>query len=221
MSNYDKCFEKHPFNELNNIDVDNFDKLFGKYMNIIRGDKKTVFFDVGCNAGSFIKVLKKLGFENNIFCFEPHPVLSKIVKEHYPYIRMNEFCLANYNGEITINIPTLSVGLSSIIRRPVFDVLGQEINLLTVGCKTLDSYCEENGISFIDFIKIDVEGAEKVVFEGAHNLLSSRRIKSGLFEIGQTLVDAGTSTDEVCNLIESYGYKLDKTLFNNDIFFYL
>lgn len=221
MSNYDKCFQKHSFAELNNIDTENFNIVFNKYIHIIKGDKKTVFFDVGCNAGSFINVLKNYGFEKDIHCFEPHPILVKNVKEYYPYIKMNELCLSNYNGKVNINIPTLSVGLSSIICRPVFNILGQEINILTVGCKTLDSYCDENEISFIDFIKVDVEGAEKVVFEGAHNLLSLKRIKSGLFEIGQTLIDAGTSTDELCNLIESYGYKLDKTLFSNDVFFYL
>jgi len=221
MSNYEKCFEKHSFSELNNIDIYNFYNVFTKYLEGIKNKSNTVFFDVGCNAGSFVKILKQYGFENNIHCFEPHPVLSKTVKEVYPFVIMNEFCLSNYNGETIINIPTWSVGLSSIIKRPVFCKLDQDINVLHISCKTLDSYCEENNIEKIDFIKIDVEGAEKMVFEGAHNLLLNKKIKFGMFEIGQTLVDAGTSTEEVCKLVESYGYKLDKSISENDFVFYL
>ena len=43
-----------------------------------------------------------------------------------------------------------------------------EINVPVV---TLDSYCKEENITEIDFIKIDVEGFEKEVFDGAPNIL--------------------------------------------------
>jgi hypothetical protein len=66
-----------------------------------------------------------------------------------------------------------------------------------------------------------VEGAEKMVLEGAKELLQSHRIKAGVFEIGETLKDAGTSTEEVCRLLESYGYIIDKTFSQNDYVFYL
>jgi FkbM family methyltransferase len=134
---------------------------------------------------------------------------------------MNELCLSNTNGQTEIHIPTWSVGISSMIKRPVFETLGQEINVLQVECKKLDTYCEEKSIESIDFLKIDVEGAEKMVFEGARELLSSKRIKVGMFEIGDTLNDAGTSTEEVCRLVESYGYSLDRSLFGSDIVFHL
>jgi FkbM family methyltransferase len=221
MSIYEKCFEKHSFNELNCIDIDNFDKVLLNFNHIFHNDDGTTIMDVGCNGGSFVRILKKYGVDANIHCFEPHPVLSKVVKQYYPYIIMNEICLSNHNGEVKMNIPTWSVGLSSIIRRPVFDRLGQEINILTVPVKTLDTYCEENKIDHIDFIKIDVEGAEKMVLEGANKLLSSKKIKAGLFEVGQTLIDAGTSTEEICRLVENYGYTLDRSISENDIFFYL
>ncbi len=219
MSNYERCFEKHSFHELNSIAVDKFDIVLRKHRDFFKND--AVLFDVGCNAGSFIKTLKSHGIEQGIYCFEPHPVLSKTVKDMYPYVRMNEFCLSNSTGVTTMSVPTWSVGLSSLIHRPVFGTLGQEINNLTVYTTTLDAYCKEYNIHHIDFIKIDVEGAEKMVFEGAHELLSTHRIASGLFEVGQTLVDAGSSTEEVCALIEGYGYTLDKSISESDVFFYL
>lgn len=220
MDNYKKCFDQHPFHELNNIDINKFDYILNLFVNRLGVNENSVFFDVGCNAGSFIKALKSKINTEKIHCFEPHPVLSKTVKGLYPGIIMNELCVSNKNGDIDIYIPTLSVGISSIIRRPVFDRLNQEINVLNTKCTTLDTYCELNNIKEIDFIKVDVEGAEKFVFEGAKDLLSSKRIKSGMFEVGETLKDAGSSTDEVCQLIESYDYKIDK-IYDSDYFFHI
>jgi FkbM family methyltransferase len=220
MSNYERCFERHSLAELNNIDIEKFDVVLQKYKHVFKNDSSSVIFDVGCNAGSFIKALKHHGIDQGIHCFEPHPVLFKTVRDMYPYVRMNEYCLSNSNGVTTMNVPTWSVGLSSLINRPVFGELGQEINNLMVLTKTVDTYCEENDIHHIDFIKIDVEGAEKMVLEGAYNLLSTRNIKAGLFEVGQTLVDAGSSTEELCNLVTSYGYTLDTSISESDIVFY-
>jgi len=83
--------------------------------------------------------------------------------------------------------------------------------------KTIDSF----DFAKVNFIKIDVEGAEKMVFEGAHNLLLNKKIKCGIFEVGQTLLDAGTSTEELCKLIESYGYSIDKNISDSDYVFYI
>jgi hypothetical protein len=103
----------------------------------------------------------------------------------------------------------------------VFDQLNQDITVLNVKCQTLDSYCSEHGIQQIDFIKIDVEGAEKFVLEGAKDMLQSHRIKAGIFEVGETLSDAGTSTEEVCALLENYGYVINKEFSTHDYVFSL
>lgn len=217
----ERCFEKHSFQELNNIDFTILQRIIFHFTTFRQSlTKDSVFFDVGTNAGSFIKALDFFSFPI-VHCFEPHPFLSAKTKEVYPHITMNSFCLGNSNGSINIYIPSLSVGLSSIIRRPVFDELNQDITVLNVKCQTLDSYCSEHNIQKIDFIKIDVEGAEKYVLEGAKYMLQSHRIKAGVFEIGQTLSDAGTSTEEVCALLESYGYVINKEFSENDYVFSL
>jgi FkbM family methyltransferase len=147
--------------------------------------------------------------------------LSKKTKEVYPYVNMNSYCLGNLDDNIDIYIPQWSVGLSSIINRPVFSQLNQEIVKLNVKCEKLDTYCELNNISEIGFIKIDVEGAEKIILEGAEKMLRNNKIKCGIFEVGQTLTDANTSEQDIINLLEGYGYKIDKTISQNDYLFYL
>jgi len=219
-----RCFEKHNFQELNNIDCGllyNAIQFYNNKFNQINNGKDKVFFDIGCNAGSFVKVLKSFGIMNNIHCFEPHPVINKTTKEYYPHIIMNNYCLGNKNENIDIYIPMWSVGLSSIINRPVFKTLNQDITLFNVKCETTDTYCLANNIDEIDFMKIDVEGGEKMVIEGASEMLKNKKIKCGIFEIGETLKDAGTSDKEICDLLENYGYTINKQISRNDYLFHL
>ena len=134
---------------------------------------------------------------------------------------MNNYCIGNINGTIDIHIPQWSVGLSSIINRPVFSTLNQSIDILNVKCETLDTYCELNNIEQIDFIKIDVEGGEKTIIEGAKKMLETKKIICGVFEIGQTLVDANTSSEELVTILETYGYIINKTLVQDNYVFHL
>jgi FkbM family methyltransferase len=214
QSNLVRCFEKHSFEELNNLDINVFE-LCNPVIDSL--DKSGVFIDIGCNAGSFIKYLLNKNI-TNVHAFEPHPVLSEKVRVTYPHVKMNEYCLADTNGMVDIHIPTHSVGLSSLIRRPVFDKLEQEITVLNVKSETLDTYCEKNNINKIQFIKIDVEGAEYLIFKGAKELLKNKKIKCGIFEIGQTLTDANTSENEICSYLKSYGYETYR-LNEDNIFF--
>jgi FkbM family methyltransferase len=216
-----RCFEAHSFNELSTIDYGMLQSVVKRALELSPESINGTFFDVGCNAGSFVNALKSIGISKNIYCFEPHPVLSAKVMEVHPEVNMNKICLGSYNGEIKINIPMLSCGLSSIVYRPVFDRLQQPIIQLDVPCKTIDSFCEENKIDTIDFIKIDVEGGEKHVFMGAKKMLAGNKIKAGVFEVGQTLTDAGTSGDELVNMLQFFGYKVDKGFSQCDYMFHL
>ena len=220
ISPLSQCFDKHNFEELNNIDVNILYNAILFYKNKY-SNTNGVFFDIGSNAGSFVKVLKSFDIQTNIHCFEPHPVLNKKTKLVYPYVKMNEYCLGNIDGNIDIYIPQWSVGLSSVINRPVFSRLNQEINKINVECKKIDTYCEENNIDMIDFVKIDVEGAEKLIFEGACELLKNKKIKCGIFEIGETLHDASTNENEICDMLISHGYLINKNISNSDYLFYL
>ena len=113
---------------------------------------------------------------------------------------------------------------SRFIKRPVFDKLkseGQEFKTINVKCDTIDNYCNTNNIENIDFIKIDVEGAEKMVLDGAINMLKNNKIKMGIFEIGETLTDARTSENEICNYLMEYNYVIEKNLVPNNYIFYL
>ncbi len=217
----EECFKIHTFDALNNIDLAILCEALLFYLHKVQYTGG-VFIDVGTNGGSFVKTLLLTSIKDlKIHCFEPHPVLSKKTKEFYPFIYMNEYCLSNKNGVVDFYIPKWNVELCSMFYRPHFDTLDQEIVKLTVPAKTLDSYCAENNITNIEFLKIDVEGAEKLVFEGALHLLQQKKIKCGMFEVGSTLQDANTSESEIISLLESYGYVVNTTFHKFNYMFYL
>lgn len=218
---FKQCFDRHNFQELNNIDVRMLYNVFMHHKNLFPVKKNSNYFDVGTNAGSFLKILNFFKIFSNIHCFEPHPIISKTTKSIYQNVKMNELCLSNHNGEVDIHFPLHSVGLSSIIERPVFKNLGTEVKKIKVKSMTLDHYCDINNINSIDFIKIDVEGAEKMIIEGGNNMFKEKKIKAGLFEIGETLKDAGTTEQEIATILEGYGYNIVKNLSRNDWYFHI
>jgi hypothetical protein len=86
MSLYTNCFQKHSFEELNNIDESKLRTFMNIFLERHKLNENSNIFDVGTNAGSFIKVLNRLNILKNIHCFEPHPVLSNKVKDIYPHM---------------------------------------------------------------------------------------------------------------------------------------
>jgi len=220
MNHFHECFDKHSFQELNTIDLSILSRAISFYTTRYQ-NPNPIFFDVGTNAGSFVNALQQVGITSNIHCFEPHPVISVKTKETYPYVNMNHHCLGNMNGMIDIYIPKWSVGLSSIVNRPVFSTLNQEIDVLNIKCETIDTYCERNHIEEIGFIKIDIEGAEKTVLEGATRMLYQNKIQCGIFEVGQTLTDAQTSEQEIISFLKQYKYVVDTNFDQANYLFYL
>ena len=217
---FERCFDQHDFNELNDLDA-HLIRFAIKLFTATNKKQSPVLFDVGTNAGSFVKVVQEQGFRN-VHCFEPHPHLSKVVAEKYPHVTMNKLCLTDSIGSIPINFPKHSVGLSSVVNRPVFDTLksqGQDIMRVDVPTTTIDEYCKTNSIDEIDFVKIDVEGAEKMVLDGASTMLKTNKIKMGFFEVGETLRDAGTSEDEICDMLKGYGYTINTRIPMNYMFY--
>jgi hypothetical protein len=64
---------------------------------------------------------------------------------------------------------------------------------------TVDRYCTENEVAGIDLLKLDVEGHELDVLDGAAGMLSERRIRLIAFEFGGTNIDSRIFFREIYN----------------------
>ncbi|MAV05172.1 MAG: hypothetical protein CMC31_05915 [Flavobacteriaceae bacterium] len=137
--------------------------------------KKYVFFDVGANYGVYSFLFSK----NSIFSyiFEPVSECIEYIRKGYRYknIVMVNKAVSNSNQSKTLNMPiengNIVFGRSSIQNNY------KNVNQREVKCTKLDNYIDEvkQYNPRIIFIKIDVEGHENQVIEGAINLISQNQ----------------------------------------------
>lgn len=80
---------------------------------------------------------------------------------------------------------------------------------LPVRTITLDEFCAQQSVDFIHLLKVDVEGAEPLVFHGAAGLLSRRAIGCVLLEMCPGNLDRlGFTVEDVLSAIQPHGYAL-------------
>src|SRR6185295_6677499 len=78
---------------------------------------------------------------------------------------------------------------------------------VVVPLTTLDDFCAQQGLSQVDLMKVDVEGAELKVFRGAKALLASSGAPIIMFEVGEELAGRfGGSSANVKECLASFGY---------------
>ena len=137
--------------------------------------------DVGANLGVISLLLAQRFSERIVHAFEANPSTFKALQQN---IALNDltnifpqnFAVAGHDGKITFNADPVYRGTTSITR-----ALGQ--NTISIPCITLDTYAEQQSIQKIALLKVDVEGYEVLVFEGAQKLLTQRRIQVIYYEV--------------------------------------
>ena len=130
-------------------------------------------FDVGANAGYFSLIAGEIvGRSGRVISLEPDPRVFEVLRRN---VEANEFGNATvvqaaaYNscGQVSLGCAPASSWSGIYYERPT--------KRIAVRAVTLDSLCDELGLDRVDFVKIDVEGAEQVVLEGMVKVLSQHR----------------------------------------------
>lgn len=157
---------------------------------------KIVIFDVGANAGHYSVLAKEVfGDKALIYSFEPSVSTFKKLTANIgntPGITLHQFGLGDQNTKTSLFSNSAGSGLASVYHRKLdhYDVQMNEQE--EVELKTLDSFCESQGINHIHFLKLDVEGHEKKVIEGSLRMLQSGAIDFIQFEFGGCNIDSRT-----------------------------
>jgi FkbM family methyltransferase len=82
--------------------------------------------------------------------------------------------------------------------------------IMRIPLKTGDAYCQDHRISQIDFLKIDVEGAEHLVLQGFEQMLRNSAISIIQFEYGYANGDAHFLMKDFFRFFSSFGYLVAK-----------
>jgi FkbM family methyltransferase len=159
------------------------------------------FIDVGANVGAYTLLASKVIGANSI-AFEPIP---KTVEKLKTQIALNG---------ITNKVKVFVAGVANMPGRLYFTNLnsttnhisteGLSKNTVEVEMLTLDSVLDEGNDQL--FIKIDVEGSEYLVLEGAIKLLQSERVEAIIIELCGAGEAFGHSDLEVHQLLVRHGF---------------
>jgi len=146
-------------------------------------DKPIVICDVGCRWGFADKFLKNLDYLR-IYGFDPDVEECKLLEEKYNNDHIKIFPLALSDKESSDNILYLTKesACSSLYKPDVYLTeaypgleCAKEISVQKVTTSTLDIWSKCNEVDYIDYVKIDVQGAELKVLKGAEKILKTVR----------------------------------------------
>lgn len=176
----------------------------------------SIFFDVGCNIGSFTLIANKTISQHQIHAFEPIPELNVRLHKLFPSANIHLLALSNAKLKTQFKIP--KINHTQLLTRGTLNTSYVEANeqgfiTIDVQTNTLDNFIIENNIQKIDVIKIDVEGHEHEVIKGAVNTFSNFKPVL-IIEIEQRhhTIDMAT----IMNDIKQMGYRC--FYFDNQIF---
>lgn len=170
--------------------------------------------DVGANTGQFAYYTRKFGYKNQIISFEPlssaFGVLSEFAKND-PKWQIENYAVGNSDGTIDINISSNSQSSS------ILDMMPEHVQSApdsayegkeTVGIHKLDTVLGNfNNDLQKTFLKIDAQGFEKNVIEGAHESL--KQIKGLQLELSMIELYKGeTLITEMINLVNDLGFTI-------------
>ena len=136
--------------------------------------KNDIVLDIGANIGYYSLIFAKLvGDSGKVFSFEPESENFKILKKNievngYNNVILEQKIVSNADGKSTLYVSEKAG--SHRIYKPDNYVESLEIESIS-----MDSYIEKNNIKKINFIKIDVEGAELNVLQGIQKILDSNK----------------------------------------------
>jgi FkbM family methyltransferase len=184
---------------------------------LLKNIPRPVIFDVGAFDGSVSVKYSNIVENSRIYAFEPskssYDMLLQAIKGKeniYPY----NLGLGNSNRKSTFHLNNFAP-TSSLLPSIYQDTSQNSGNAYTtiktveIDIVTIDDFCTKNNISRIDLLKIDTQGTEYQVIEGAKNMINEGRIGMIYTEIITIPTYTGqVMLHEFLKLIHDFGFNL-------------
>jgi len=138
-------------------------------------DRSGVFVDVGASTGIYtIKAALHYGDSGLVLSLEPFPdvfatLCYNIQANNLSNVRLRNICAGAVTGEGSLWLNSNRPNLFSLHRD---DPRAQSMRTLTVA---LDDLFKLEKLSRLDYLKIDVEGAEQEILNGARSIIKQYR----------------------------------------------
>ncbi|MEW6602482.1 MAG: FkbM family methyltransferase, partial [Nitrospirota bacterium] len=162
--------------------------------------------DIGANIGYMTLICSRAaGSNGQVISFEPNPIMVRELKHNLELngirnVLIEPVALGENQGTLCLMLPEAGKeSHSSLCTNSTFQAVGE----ISVSVESLDSVIARLSLKKIDLIKIDVEGAELMVFRGAEKVLREMRPLI-VFESAENLAEAfGHSVFDVLTFVAS------------------
>jgi FkbM family methyltransferase len=196
--------------------VDDFVNMTTREQEIIEHfnpKKNDTVIDIGAHLGRYSLIsAKRVDKDGKVISIEANPLVLERLKKN---LELNELTnttslnYAVYSEKTKIKLFFPKEGLKNTIYNTI--ISDRSINserFIEVNADTLDNLLDLNDIKqeSVNWIKIDVEGAELEVLKGASNVLSKSRDISILIEI-HNLGNGKTLYQPIMDLLNNYNFK--------------
>ncbi len=155
--------------------------------------------DIGAHRGSVLEQIVRLAPRGSHIAYEPLPHLHADLVKQFPQVEVRNAALSDHAGESTFAHVRAAEGWSGLRFRPLPGNAEGDVQEIRVRLEVLDEVLPTEYVPKL--IKIDVEGAEQQVIEGALQTLT-RHKPIVVFEHGLGSANAyGTEPDDVHRLL--------------------
>lgn len=172
-----------------------------------------LYLDAGANIGLFTLIAShRVGRTGKVYAFEPiastfQCLLQNISLNRFTNISAHQLALSDAIGQAEMTISLDGFDGRNSLAMPTG---GENFSKETVAISTLDYFVADNQLAGkITMIKIDVEGWENHVLEGAKNTLAAADAPLLHIEFTEeALRTANSSSDELYQVVKRLGYEL-------------
>jgi FkbM family methyltransferase len=195
---------------------------------LFKPSKALTFFDVGaCEGEESVRYARRFP-KARIFAFEPLPANQQLVRENFSRFAIGAaelvpIALSDRRGKAVFHVssgrpseefagPNWNYGnkssslLAPTTGEPMYGWIEFK-ETITVRTDTLNNFCRERDVSHIDFIHMDVQGAEHLVLAGASTILP--RVTALWLEVfDQQLYQGQLLRPDTEHLMRAHGFAL-------------
>lgn len=178
----------------------------------------SVFLDVGAHIGYFsLKAAPRVGKTGRVVSFEPNPGTVQLLRDNVAANGRDNIVVepvACTDREQTLELyaaPRANTGASSLSSDNA-GIDGTMPKSYSVRGRPIDDVVRELGLTRVDAIKIDVEGAEGIVLRGTSNTLRRFHPRVVMEVVADQLAKFKTTPADLAALMKAAGYNRSKPL---------
>lgn len=193
-----------------------FTQAFDAQEKILKSKSVRTIFDVGGNVGQTAEAYRRHFPQAVVHSFEPFPdSFEKLYSRSKgdALIKSHQMALSNREGVSQFHVNKGPATNSLLAAAPTGDSwcprgLLDSLGTIQVKTSTIDHFCHQHQVSHIDILKMDAQGGELMILEGASDMLKRKAISLIYSEVlFVPIYDGQAYFHQLCSYLADYHYR--------------